>query len=72
MVRLPLACLERLLEFLPFMKNLETTMEEIMKPVIALAKKGVIVVTAKQEKQLQTYRNDIVKLVAIQTLCQRI
>ena len=37
------------------------SMEEIMKPVIALAKKGVIV-TAKQEKQLQTYRNDIIKI----------
>jgi gamma-glutamyltranspeptidase/glutathione hydrolase len=37
------------------------SIEEIMKPVIALAKKGVIV-TAKQEKQLQTYRNDILKI----------
>lgn len=37
------------------------SMDEIMKPVIALAKRGVIV-TAKQEKQLQTYRNDILKI----------
>lgn len=37
------------------------SIEEIMKPVIALAKRGVIV-TAKQEKQLQTYRNDILKI----------
>ncbi len=37
------------------------SIEEIMKPVIALAKKGVIV-TAKQEKQLQNYRNDIFKI----------
>lgn len=37
------------------------TIQEIMKPVISLAKKG-IVVTAKQEKQLSTYRNDILKI----------
>ncbi len=36
-------------------------MDQIMKPVIALAKKGGIV-TSKQEKQLQTYRNEIVKI----------
>ena len=37
------------------------SIEEILKPIIALAKKG-IVVTAKQEKQLSTYRNDILKI----------
>lgn len=45
--------------------------EEIMKPVIALAKKG-IVVTAKQEKQLQTYHNDIVKISGNETLLAQV
>ncbi len=41
--------------------------EEIIKPVIALAKKG-IVVTAKQEKQLQTHHDDIVRISGNETL----
>ena len=41
--------------------------EDIIKPVIALAKKG-IVVTVKQEKQLQNYHNDIVIISKNQTL----
>ena len=43
------------------------SMEEIMKPVIALAKKGVIV-TDKQEKRLQNYRSAIVKVSGEKTL----
>ncbi len=43
------------------------SMEEIMKPVIALAKKG-IVVTEKQEKRLQNYRDAIVKVSGKETL----
>ncbi len=43
------------------------SMEEIMKPVITLAKKG-IVVTEKQEKRLQNYREVIVKVSGEKTL----
>ncbi len=43
------------------------SMEEIMKPVITLAKKG-IVVTEKQEKRLQNYREAIVKVSGEKTL----
>jgi len=43
------------------------SMEEIMKPVIALAKKGVVV-TQKQEKMQQNYRNDIIKISGAKTL----
>lgn len=43
------------------------SIEEIIKPVIALAKKGVIV-TDKQEKRLQNYRNAIVKVSGEKTL----
>lgn len=41
--------------------------EEIFKPVIALANKGVIV-TAKQEIQIQNYKKDILKISGDQTL----
>jgi gamma-glutamyltranspeptidase / glutathione hydrolase len=41
--------------------------EEIFKPVIALANKGVIV-TAKQEIQIQNYKKDILKISGEQTL----
>ncbi len=43
------------------------SIEEIMKPVIALAKKGVVV-TQKQEKMQQNYRNDIIKVSGAETL----
>lgn len=43
------------------------SIEEIMKPVIALAKKGIIV-TPKQEKQLQTYYSDIIRISGKETL----
>ena len=43
------------------------SIEEIMKPVIALAKKGIIV-TPKQEKQLQTYYADIFRISGKETL----
>jgi len=43
------------------------SMEEIIKPVIALAKKG-IVVTQKQEKMQQNYRDDIIKVSGAKTL----
>jgi len=43
------------------------SMEEIMKPVIALARKG-IVVTEKQEKRLQHYHDIIVKVSGEKTL----
>ncbi|WP_291105188.1 MULTISPECIES: gamma-glutamyltransferase [unclassified Flavobacterium] len=43
------------------------SMEEIMKPVIALAKKG-IVVTEKQEKRLQNYQDILVKISGDKTL----
>jgi gamma-glutamyltranspeptidase/glutathione hydrolase len=43
------------------------SMEEIMKPVIALAKKGVVV-TPKQEKMQQNYRDDIIKVSGAETL----
>ena len=42
-------------------------MQEIMQPVIALAKKG-IVVTAKQLKQIQTNQQDIISVSGNQTL----
>ncbi len=41
--------------------------EEIFKPLIALAKKGVIV-TPKQEIQIQNYKKDIVRISGNQTL----
>ena len=41
--------------------------EEIMKPSISLAKKGVIV-TEKQEKQQLTYQKDIIKISGRETL----
>ncbi len=44
--------------------------EEIFKPVIALANKGVIV-TAKQEFQIQNYKKDILKISGDQTLFAR-
>ncbi|MBF2707700.1 gamma-glutamyltransferase [Flavobacterium soyangense] len=43
------------------------SMEEIMKPVIALAKNGVVV-TQKQEKMQQNYRDAIIKVSGAQTL----
>lgn len=43
------------------------SIEEIMQPVIALAKKGVVV-TPNQEKQMQTWRNDIIKVSGSETL----
>lgn len=43
------------------------SMQEIMKPVIALARKG-IVVTAKQLKQIQTNQQDIIAISGAQTL----
>lgn len=43
------------------------SMEEIMKPVIALAKKGVVV-TEKELKQLDIYKVDIIKISGNQTL----
>ena len=43
------------------------SMEEIMKPVIALAKRGVVV-TEKQEKRLRNYQNAIVKISGSNTL----
>jgi gamma-glutamyltranspeptidase/glutathione hydrolase len=43
------------------------SIEEIMKPVIALAEKGIIV-TPKQEKQLQTYYADIFRISGKETL----
>jgi gamma-glutamyltranspeptidase/glutathione hydrolase len=43
------------------------SIETIMLPVIALAKKGVIV-TAKQQKQMETWHDDIVKISGNQTL----
>ena len=42
-------------------------MEEIMKPVIALAKRGVVV-TEKQEKRLRNYQNTIAKISGSNTL----
>ena len=42
-------------------------MQEIMQPVIALARKG-IVVTAKQLKQIQTNQQDIIAISGAQTL----
>ncbi|MDD2986682.1 gamma-glutamyltransferase [Flavobacterium sp.] len=42
-------------------------MEELLKPIIALAKKGVIV-TAKQEERLQKYRASIIKANGDKTL----
>jgi gamma-glutamyltranspeptidase/glutathione hydrolase len=47
------------------------SMEEIMKPVIALAKKGVVV-TPKQEKMQQNYRDDIIKVSGAETLLAQI
>lgn len=41
--------------------------EEIMKPIIALAKKGVIV-TEKQEKRLQNYKANFIKISGENTL----
>ena len=43
------------------------SMQEIMQPVIALAKKGIIV-TAKQEKQIQNNQKDIIAVSGSQTL----
>ena len=43
------------------------SVEKIMQPVIELAKKGVVV-TPKQEKQMQTWRTDIVKVSGAETL----
>jgi len=43
------------------------SIEEIMKPAIALAKRGVIV-TEKQVKQLESYKADIIKISGNQTL----
>jgi gamma-glutamyltranspeptidase/glutathione hydrolase len=43
------------------------SMEEIMKPVIALAKKGVVV-TEKQEKRLQKYKDAILRISGPKTL----
>ena len=43
------------------------SMQEIMQPVIALARKG-IVVTAKQLKQIQTNQQDIIAISGAQTL----
>ena len=43
------------------------SMQEIMQPVIALAKKGIIV-TAKQLKQIQTNQQDIIAVSGNQTL----
>ncbi len=43
------------------------SMEEIMEPVIALAKKGVVV-TPKQEEMQQHYRDDIIKVSGAETL----
>ncbi len=43
------------------------SMKTIMKPVIALAKKGIIV-TEKQEMQLKKYHDDIVKISGDKTL----
>jgi len=43
------------------------SMQEIMQPVIALAKKG-IVITAKQLKQIQTNQQDIIAISGNQTL----
>ena len=43
------------------------SMEEIIKPAIALARKGVVV-TEKQRKQMQTWREDIIKFSGKQTL----
>ena len=43
------------------------SMEEIMKPVIALAKKGVVV-TEKQEKRLQNYKDAILRISGPKTL----
>lgn len=43
------------------------SIEEIIKPVIALAEKGVVV-TPKQEKQLQTYYADIIRISGKETL----
>ena len=42
-------------------------LEDIINPIISLAKKG-IVVTAKQEKQLQTHHADIVRISGCATL----
>ncbi|TRX42824.1 gamma-glutamyltransferase [Flavobacterium restrictum] len=42
-------------------------MSEILKPVIALAEKGVVV-TQKQEKQLKDYRNKVIKINGDKTL----
>jgi gamma-glutamyltranspeptidase/glutathione hydrolase len=43
------------------------SMEEIIKPAIALAKKGVVV-SEKQAKQLENYKADIIKISGNQTL----
>ncbi|HSN47821.1 MAG TPA: gamma-glutamyltransferase [Flavobacterium sp.] len=43
------------------------SIQEIMSPAIALAKRGVIV-TEKQLKQLETYKSDIIKISGNQTL----
>ncbi len=43
------------------------SIEDIMNPVIALAKKGVVV-TQKQEKQMQTWRSEIAKVSGPETL----
>lgn len=43
------------------------SMEEIIKPSIALAKKGVVV-SEKQVKQLENYKTDIIKISGNQTL----
>lgn len=43
------------------------SMQEIMQPVIALARKGIIV-TAKQLKQIQTNQQDIIAISGAQTL----
>ena len=43
------------------------SMQDIMKPVIAIARKGIIV-TAKQLKQIQTNQQDIIAISGAQTL----
>lgn len=46
------------------------SMEEIMKPVIKLAKRGVIV-TEKQEKSIEIYKDAILKISGSQTLLSK-
>lgn len=45
-------------------------MAEILNPVIALAKRGVVV-TQKQQKQMDTWRSDIIKISGSQTLLSK-